>query len=81
MAKVIPKVRIFMWRLVHNIVPTVQNLREKGLQLVNRCCVCGQKGESTFHVMFEYKLNCIIWEKVYPQLTEILQNFVVGDFW
>ena len=81
MAKVVPKVRIFMWRLIHNIVPTVQNLRGKGLQLVNRCCVCDQEGESTFHVMFECKRNCIIWGRVYPRVIELLQRADVGDFW
>ena len=80
MAKVVPKVRIFMWRLIHNIVPTVQNLRRKGLQLVNRCCV-GQEGESTFHVLFECKLSCIIWGRVYPWVIEFLQRADVGDFW
>ena len=80
MVKVILKVCIFVWRIVHNIVPTVQNLRENGLQLVNRCCVCGQEGESTFHVMFECKLSCIIWERVYPQVNEILQSSAMGDF-
>ena len=63
MAKVIPKVRIFMWRLIHNIVPTVQNLRRKGLQLVNRCCVCGQEGESTFHVFFNVNSAAIYGEE------------------
>ena len=51
-AKVIPKVRLFIWRLIHNIIPSNDNLKGRGIHLENKCCVCGKLGESFIHAFF-----------------------------
>ncbi|GKE92842.1 reverse transcriptase, partial [Tanacetum coccineum] len=53
MAKVPNKVKIFLWRAWHNYIPSIDNLRARGLNLVITSCVhCGELGEDVLHVLF-----------------------------
>ena len=71
-AKVIPKVNMFAWRLVHNIIPSVGNLRRRGLQVEDNYCICGEVGETDVHVMLKCGFCQKIWEMVYPKMNEIV---------
>ena len=73
-AKVIPKVSMFAWRLVHNVIPLIANLRGKDLQVKDICCVCGERGESTVHVMVNCKLSQEVWANVYPSINEMIRS-------
>ena len=80
-SEVIPKVKLFIWRLVQNIIPTVENLRYKRIQLPNNCSVCGGNGENSVHVMFDCPLSISIWAGVYPKLNEnAMEIFVSKNF-
>ena len=75
-ARVIPKVKIFMWRLLHNILPTAENLRMKGVNLQGGCLVCGHSDETAVHIMFQCKLSKEVWSSVCPRLMENVDRFV-----
>ena len=55
-AKVVLKVKYFIWRLLWMILPTMDNLGAKGVNINRGCCVCEEK-ESIFHIMFECRFN------------------------
>ena len=81
-AKVIPKVSMFAWRLVHNIIPSVGNLRRRGIQIDDRCCICGEFGETVVHVMLKCRFCKEVWAMVYPKLNEIVNlNLEWGNIW
>ena len=78
----IPKVSMFAWRLVHNIIPSVGNLRRRGIQIDDRCCICGEFGETVVHVMLKYRFCKEVWAMVYPKLNEIVNlNLEWGNIW
>ena len=78
----IPKVKVFMWRLVLNIIPSARNLRAKGIQLNNNYYVCGSSGESSYHIMFECSLSRSVWNAIYSNLSGNVQRNACSDnFW
>ena len=49
----IPPSRSFItWRLIHNKLPTDDNLRKRGCYIVSICCFCMQNAESSSHIFF-----------------------------
>ena len=62
---------MFAWRLVYNIIPSVGNLRRRGLQVEDRC-ICGEVGESTIHVILKCRLCQEVWAMVYPKMNEMV---------
>ncbi|KAJ4760589.1 RNA-directed DNA polymerase (reverse transcriptase)-related family protein [Rhynchospora pubera] len=48
--KVPPRVTTFSWLLLHDKLPTIPNLQEKGMILVNRCCLCKSQAETILHL-------------------------------
>ncbi|KAL9674588.1 hypothetical protein QQ045_030860 [Rhodiola kirilowii] len=66
------KVKIFLWRLFYNAVPSAINLWKRGSVLDIKCARCGFKAESTIHVF----LQCWWAQEFWRQLmdgTEKLQ--------
>ena len=53
--KVAPKIKYFMWRLFHGILPTRLWLREKGVISDSNCVVCEAQRESIKHVFLNVK--------------------------
>lgn len=45
-----PKVAFFTWTLLRGRVLTIDKLKHRGLQLVNRCCFCKHDEESATHL-------------------------------
>lgn len=46
------KIRIFWWRLSHNIIPTAMNLRSHHIQCLPNCNLCGFHRDSSIHALF-----------------------------
>ncbi|XVF30349.1 hypothetical protein REPUB_Repub16aG0049500 [Reevesia pubescens] len=63
--KTLPNIRIYMWRLVMNILPTLDNLQSRGIIVDNICRVCDEEVDSWKHFCFE----CIYSKRVYAILT------------
>ncbi|KAL4332661.1 hypothetical protein GQ457_07G043390 [Hibiscus cannabinus] len=45
------KVKITMWRIVNNFIPTFQNLQIRKMQVANACPFCQSTGETVEHLM------------------------------
>jgi len=59
----IPPSRSFItWRLLHNKLPTNENLRKSGCTIVSICCFCLQEFESSQHIFFECSVTSRLWE-------------------
>jgi hypothetical protein len=48
-----PSKSLFVWRLMHNKVPTDENLMIRGCALPSMCSLCNKQVESSFHIFFE----------------------------
>ncbi|KAL0320391.1 UNVERIFIED_CONTAM: hypothetical protein Sradi_5300600 [Sesamum radiatum] len=69
--KVSPRVRVFIWQLCREALPTLENIdrRKRGIDV---CCVmCGTQVESSKHTFLEcsfarqiWALSCLLWPVV-----------------
>lgn len=59
----IPPSRSFItWRLLHNKLPTDENLRKRGCFIVPICCFCMKDSETSQHMFFDCLVTSILWE-------------------
>lgn len=59
----IPPSRAFItWTLIHNKLPTDDNLRKRGCCIVSICCFCMQQAESSQHIFFDCTVTGRLWE-------------------
>ncbi|XP_073313627.1 uncharacterized protein [Primulina huaijiensis] len=47
-----PKVKIFCWRVIHNIIPTESNLQNHHVPVADVCPLCKASWDSTGHALF-----------------------------
>ena len=47
-----PKVKLFIWKAVHNWIPTAINLISHGIKIDPLCRICLKKVESSIHVLW-----------------------------
>ena len=48
------KIKLFVWRALHNYVPSVENMQARGLTLTSEACThCGEFGEDAMHVLYK----------------------------
>ncbi|CAM8920557.1 unnamed protein product [Rhodiola kirilowii] len=64
--KVPNKIKNFGWRLYHDSLPTMANLEKRGVDVLNKCCLCGIRGESSIHLF----KNCC-WMKGFLDQTTL----------
>ncbi|CAN1146926.1 hypothetical protein LINPERHAP2_LOCUS15565 [Linum perenne] len=50
--RVQPKLRFFLWRLCHRILPTIDGLNRRGMELPALCPVCMRQDETLEHLLF-----------------------------
>ncbi|CAM8911363.1 unnamed protein product [Rhodiola kirilowii] len=50
-ARVPNKIKIHNWRLFYNCLPDAENLVKRGIQLVNKCKLCGVSHENASHLI------------------------------
>jgi hypothetical protein len=60
--KVPPRVAFFTWTAVLGKLPTIDNLRKRGMVLVNRCCMCKAAAESDDHLFLHCPLAKDLWD-------------------
>ena len=59
----IPPSRAFItWRVLHNKLPTDDNLRKRGCYIVSICCFCMNYVESTHHILFDCPVTYKLWD-------------------
>jgi hypothetical protein len=55
-----PSKSLVAWRLMHNKMPTDENLKLKGCSLPSMCSLCCKHEESSFHIFFECDFAVIL---------------------
>ena len=60
--KIPPKIRIFSWKACVNALPTLLNLRKRGVNTNGMCPVCGLEVESIYHALFKCSSVKNIWD-------------------
>ena len=51
--KIPPKIRIFSWKACVNALPTLLNLKKRGVNMDGMCPVCGLEAKSIYHALFK----------------------------
>ena len=54
-------VKMFIWRALHNLLPTRVNLRHKGVVKDNLCPLCAKEPETTEHITWECPSAADVW--------------------
>jgi hypothetical protein len=65
-----PKVRVFLWRVIHKFLPAKQVLHRRHIEPVATCDTCGGKEESIEHVLMDCTIAKIFWEQM-KELTRV----------
>ncbi|KAL5564839.1 hypothetical protein UlMin_028003 [Ulmus minor] len=58
-----PKIKIFWWRALHNIIPTSWNLKVHHVPAELKCSLCGSGIETTVHSLFLCPKMKLLWKK------------------
>lgn len=59
-----PKVKIFVWRMLQNCLPTLENLRSRFVEVYPICSVCHNHLESAEHALFFCSFAQSCWNSV-----------------
>ena len=81
-AKTTPRVKVFVWRLVHEIIPIGSILQKRGLAVDYRCTVCGQPGDYLQHIFLDCKLSVSVWNLCAPEVISVWESlWDVSNMW
>ena len=61
--KIPPKIRIFMWKACENALPTMLNLRKRGVATDGVCPICGNEAKSICHALFRCNFAKDVWSR------------------
>ena len=59
--KIPPKIGIFVWKVMHDSIPTFLNLCNRGINVHSRCPLCNSEDESTIHLFLYWPFARAIW--------------------
>jgi len=78
----IPPSKSFLaWRLMHNKVPTDENLMLRGSYLPSMCSSCHSCSETSFHLFFECSFAIRMWTWLASILNKSLHFNSLDDIW
>lgn len=63
------KVRMFLWRLAHNSLPTRMNIKRKHIELDTLCPMCSRLDEDGSHLFLKCKKVKAVWRE--QQLEDV----------
>ncbi|KAL0695177.1 hypothetical protein Bca4012_062357 [Brassica carinata] len=59
--KTLPKIRVFLWKILSDALPTADLLIARGMKVDNRCQTCGGELDSVNHLLFECCFARQVW--------------------
>ena len=74
-AKVAPKIKFFMWKLVNSFLPTRKALQGKGIQCEVWCAICEEREESIQHLFFNCSISKEIWRLFHIDMPRQCESF------
>lgn len=77
-SKVPQKIKIFLWKLVHNILPVQENLFKKRISRSNICPICKKETESIEHTFLRCDWTRPVWFGL--QMGYALNQGVITNF-
>ncbi|CAM8913937.1 unnamed protein product [Rhodiola kirilowii] len=81
--KVQRKVKVFIWRVFHDYLPSAVNLLKRGCQTDPRCSVCGYEIETTTHIFLDCWWARAFWNKLNIEgfILEMHQGSITDWIW
>lgn len=64
--RIIPKWKLFLWKLWHNGLATSNNLFNRDIGISSECPICLAEIEDTQHLFRQCPLALEIWDRCYP---------------
>ncbi|KAL5541596.1 hypothetical protein UlMin_009306 [Ulmus minor] len=79
-ASIPPKVKVFWWRAIHDILPTSWNLRSHYIPADASCALCGYGMETTSHSLFLCPLMKPFWKStLWASCLEVVKKTYLWD--
>ena len=63
-----PRVVFFAWTAARGKILTIDNLRRRGMIVVNRCWLCKLDGESVDHLLLHCGVTITLWNAIFSRL-------------
>ena len=57
----------FAWTAALGKTLTLDNVRKRGIVVINRCCMCESEGESIDHLFLHCGVACILWNAIFTR--------------
>ncbi|GAU22700.1 hypothetical protein TSUD_138230 [Trifolium subterraneum] len=76
-----PSKSLLAWRLMHDKVPTDDNLILRGCSIVSMCSLCNKHVESSFHIFFDCEFAIKLWSWLAGCVNVTLQFTSMEDMW
>jgi len=75
-----PSKSLFVWRLMHEKVPTDENLIIRGCNIPSMCSLGCANTENSMHLFFQCPFSVRLWSWFAGALNKVLQFFSMEDF-
>lgn len=62
------QIKLFIWKLLHDILPYSAGLISLGMEVDAACRVCGNYEDSGFHILLGCKVVVDVWSVLWPQI-------------
>lgn len=78
-ANTLLKVKSFLWRLCHNIIPTKGILKSRHLGTDDKCLICNEEEETPFHGFLNCNKVKALWQLLDPSIQIPYTNMNFPD--
>ncbi|KAK2364401.1 hypothetical protein QL285_089276 [Trifolium repens] len=76
-----PSKSLLVWRIMHDKVPTDENLMSRGCYIPSICNLCSCHVETTFHLFFECSYAIRLWSWFAGCVNQVLHFSSLEDMW